>query len=145
MRKQRRRSASRGQRSEADQRLCFRDRDNIVLLISKSCYFLWLNSLISVGPVRKPHCCFFHDAVQLPWVNDPLAVADLVPLVLEIRSAVTVTGVGDFKMLMLMFSGTPGRKLLGVKTTYELKQNIKHKALYELIIQSGQPLTWVCY
>ena len=57
----------------------------------------------------------------LPWLKEPLAVAALVPLVLDIRSAVTVTGAADFKMLILMLSGTPGRKLLGVKTTYELK------------------------
>ena len=30
-----------------------------------SSYFLCLYSLICVGPVRKPHCCFFHEAAQI--------------------------------------------------------------------------------
>ena len=57
---------------EADQRLCFRCSDSTIPLLLKlnpkfqaSGYFLCLYRLVSVRPVRKPHCLFSHEAAQL--------------------------------------------------------------------------------
>ena len=51
---------------EADQRLCFRNLDSTISLLSKSkilvlSYLLCLYSSLCVGSVRKPHCWFSHD------------------------------------------------------------------------------------
>ena len=55
---------------EADQRLCFRYWDSIIPLLLKSEFqasssFLCLYRPVCVGPVRKPHCWFSHEAAQL--------------------------------------------------------------------------------
>ena len=53
---------------EADQRLCFRYSDSTIPLLSKfpvSSHLLCLYSPICVGPVRKPHCWFSHEAAHL--------------------------------------------------------------------------------
>ena len=61
----------------------------------------------------------------IPWLNDPLADAIVCNLLESptARSASTVTDVFAFRMLTLMFSGIPGRKLVGDNTRYELKGN----------------------
>ena len=50
---------------EADQHLCFRYTDSTISLLSKSKFLLWLDSLICVGPVRKPHHWFSHNSAQI--------------------------------------------------------------------------------
>ena len=58
---------------EADQRLCFRYSDSTIPLLLKSeiskfqasSSFLCLYRPVCVGPVRKPHCWFSHEAAQL--------------------------------------------------------------------------------
>ena len=53
---------------EADQRLCFRFSDSTIPLLLKSeisSSFLSLYRLVCVGPVRKPHCWFSHEAAQI--------------------------------------------------------------------------------
>ena len=53
---------------EADQRLCFRYSDSTLPLLLKSkisSSLLCLYSSVCVGPVRKPHCWFSHEAAQL--------------------------------------------------------------------------------
>ena len=52
---------------EADQRLCFRYTDSATHLLLKS-HFLWLYSLVCVGPGKKPDCWFSHEADQLSQV-----------------------------------------------------------------------------
>ena len=59
MRKQRRRSASHN--CEADQHLCIRYTDSRICLLFKS----KISSSVCVGPVRKPHCWFSHEAAHL--------------------------------------------------------------------------------
>ena len=55
---------------EADQRLCFRYSDSTITLLlnpkfqASSC-FLCLYRPVCVGPVRKPHCWFSHEAAHL--------------------------------------------------------------------------------
>ena len=55
---------------EADQRLCFRYSDSTIPLLLKSeissfyC-FLCLYRPVCVGPVRKPHCWFSHEAAHI--------------------------------------------------------------------------------
>ena len=44
---------------EADQRLCFRYSDSTIPLLLKSEY-----RSVCVGPVRKPHCWFSHEATH---------------------------------------------------------------------------------
>ena len=48
---------------EADQRLCFRYIDSTVPLLSKS------ESLVCVGPGRKPECWFSLDAAQINLIQ----------------------------------------------------------------------------
>ena len=55
---------------EADQRLCFRYSDSTIPLLLKSEFqasssFLCLYRPVCVGPVRKPHCWFSHEAAHL--------------------------------------------------------------------------------
>ena len=53
---------------EADQRLCFRFSNSTFPLLLKfqaSSSFLCLYSPVCVGPVRKPHCWFSHEAAQM--------------------------------------------------------------------------------
>ena len=52
---------------EADQRLCFRYKDSTIPLpkFQVSISFLCFHSPVCVGPVRKPHCWFSHEAAQL--------------------------------------------------------------------------------
>ena len=51
---------------EADQRLCFCYSDSTVpLLLKSSSSFLCLYRLVCVGPIRKPHCWFSHEAAQM--------------------------------------------------------------------------------
>ena len=55
---------------EADQRLCFRYSDSTIPLLLKSeISSFWLFSVlvqpVCVGPVRKPHCWFSHEAAQM--------------------------------------------------------------------------------
>ena len=55
---------------EADQRLCFRYTDSTIPLylnqkFEASSYFLCLYRPVCVGPVRKPHCWFSHEAAQM--------------------------------------------------------------------------------
>ena len=59
---------------EADQRLCFRYLDSIIPLLAylkpkfqASSSFLCLYRPVCVGPVRKPHCWFSHEAAQIDW------------------------------------------------------------------------------
>ena len=53
---------------EADQRLCFRYSDSTIPLLLKSeissFSFLCLCRPVCVGPVRKPHCWFSHEAAH---------------------------------------------------------------------------------
>ena len=52
---------------EADQHLCFRYSDSTVPLLLKSkvsSSFLCLYRPVCVGPVRKPHCWFSHEAAH---------------------------------------------------------------------------------
>ena len=55
---------------DVDQRLCFRYTDSTLPLLPKSKFlasssFLCLYRLVCVGPVRKPHCWFSHEAAHL--------------------------------------------------------------------------------
>ena len=55
---------------EADQRLCFRYTDSTIPLllkseISTSSLLLCLYNSVCVGPVRKPHCWFSHEAAHI--------------------------------------------------------------------------------
>ena len=56
---------------EADQRLCFRLSDCTIPLLLKnlkfqaSSCFLCLYRPVCVGPVRRPHCWFSHEAAQM--------------------------------------------------------------------------------
>ena len=55
---------------EADQRLCFRYTDSTLLYFlnpkfQASSLLLCFYSLVCVGPVRKPHCWFSHEAAQM--------------------------------------------------------------------------------
>ena len=57
---------------EADQRLCFRYSDSTIDFLfylnpkfQASISFLCLYRPVCVGPVRKPHCWFFHDVDQM--------------------------------------------------------------------------------
>ena len=55
---------------EADQHLCFRYTDSTIPLplnpkFQASSHLLWLYSLVSVGPGRKPECWFSHDAAHM--------------------------------------------------------------------------------
>ena len=55
---------------EADQRLCFRYTDSTISPLLKfkfqaSRSFLCLYSPVCVGPVRKPHCWFSHEAAHI--------------------------------------------------------------------------------
>ena len=55
---------------EADQRLCFRYSDSKSLFylnpkFQASSSFLCLYRLVCVGPVRKPHCWFSHEAAHM--------------------------------------------------------------------------------
>ena len=55
---------------EADQRLCFRYTDCTIPLLSKSkfpvsSHLLCLYRAVCVGPVRKPHCWFSHEAALM--------------------------------------------------------------------------------
>ena len=55
---------------EADQCLCFRYWDSAIPLLLKSeilasSCFLCLYRPVCVGPVRKPHCWFSHEAAQM--------------------------------------------------------------------------------
>ena len=55
---------------EADQRLCFRYMDSTILFyinpkFQASSSFLCLYRSVCVGPVRKPHCWFSHEAAHL--------------------------------------------------------------------------------
>ena len=56
---------------EADQRLCFRYSDSTLFLFyltpkfQTSSSFLCLYRPVCVGPGRKPHCWFSHEAAQL--------------------------------------------------------------------------------
>ena len=65
---------------EADQRLCFRYTDSTIPLLSESKFpvsghLLCLYSPVCVGPVRKPHCWFSHEAAHLfENVTDYIAV-----------------------------------------------------------------------
>ena len=57
---------------EADQRLCFRYSDSTIPLLLKSEFqasssFLCLYRPVCVGPVRKPHCWFPHEAAQMSF------------------------------------------------------------------------------
>ena len=59
---------------EAGQRLCFRHSDSIIHLllkseISSSSSFLCLYRPVCVGPVRKPHCWFSHEAAHFVALN----------------------------------------------------------------------------
>ena len=51
----------RGKFREADQRLCFRYSDSTIPLLQASSSFL----PVCVGPVRKPHYWFSHEAAQM--------------------------------------------------------------------------------
>ena len=54
---------------EADQRLCFRYSDSTIPLLLKSeISVLCLCRPVCVGPVRKPHSWFSHEAAQLLWL-----------------------------------------------------------------------------
>ena len=61
---------------EADQRLCFRYTDSTIPLLFVnqkfpiSSHLLCLYSSVCVGPVRKPHCWFSHEAAQLCFIGD---------------------------------------------------------------------------
>ena len=68
MRKQRRRSDQLRSNCEADQRLCFRNTLIVQFLYCLNLHLLCLNSSVCVGPVRKPHCWFSHDAAYLYYV-----------------------------------------------------------------------------
>ena len=56
---------------EADQCLCFRYSDTVKFLFhlnpkfQASSSFLCLYKSVCVGPVRKPHCWFSHEAAQM--------------------------------------------------------------------------------
>ena len=55
---------------EADQRLCFRYTDSTILFylnpkFQATSLLLWLPRPVCVGPVRKPHCWFSHEAAQM--------------------------------------------------------------------------------
>ena len=53
---------------EADHRLCFRYSDSTIPLLLKSeisSFYLCLYRPVCVGPVRKPHCWFSHEAAHL--------------------------------------------------------------------------------
>ena len=55
---------------EADQRLCFRYSDSTIPLLlnlkfQASISFLCLYRPVCVGPVRKPHCWFSHEAAHI--------------------------------------------------------------------------------
>ena len=54
---------------EADQRLCFRYSDSFLFYLNPkfqaSSSFLCLYRPVWVGPVRKPHCWFSHEAAQI--------------------------------------------------------------------------------
>ena len=51
---------------EADQHLCFRYSDSTIpLLLQAASSFLCLYRPVCVGPVRKPHCWFSHEAAQI--------------------------------------------------------------------------------
>ena len=55
---------------EADQHLCFLNMDSTILLLSKSKISSLSPSSVTVqagllGPVRKPHCWFSHEAAHL--------------------------------------------------------------------------------
>ena len=58
---------------EADQRLCFRYTDSTLPVflfflnptVRASSQLLWLHSPVCVGPVRKLHCWFSHEAAQM--------------------------------------------------------------------------------
>ena len=54
---------------EADQRICFRYTDSTIpLLPNASSCLLLLCSPVCVGPVRKPHCWFFHEVAHILMV-----------------------------------------------------------------------------
>ena len=55
----------------------------------------------------------------IPWLKEPLAVATFcwLPDTFPIKSAVTIVGALELRMLTLTFSGIPGRKLVGVIIT----------------------------
>lgn len=75
---------------------------------------LWLSMIVNE---RCRGCLTMFET--LPWANVPWVVA-MVSLAELTRLAVTTTSPTSWRMLTLMFSGTPGRKLEGVTTTYEL-------------------------
>ena len=55
---------------EADQRLCFRYSDSTIPLLlnpkfQASSFFLCLYRPVCVGPVRKPHSWFSHEAAHM--------------------------------------------------------------------------------
>ena len=57
---------------EADQRLCFRYSDSTIPLLlntkfQASSSFLSLYRPVYVGPVRKPHCWFSHQAAHIQY------------------------------------------------------------------------------
>ena len=60
---------------EADQRLCFRYSDSTIPPLLKytkfqaSSTFLCFYSSVCVGPGRKPHCWFSHEAAQMQLVT----------------------------------------------------------------------------
>ena len=65
---------------EADQRLCFRYTDSTIPpLLLKTAKFqassllLCLYSPVCVGPVRKPHCWFSHEAAHMLLLCSPLS------------------------------------------------------------------------
>ena len=66
---------------KADQRLCFRYKDSTILLLfflnpkfQASSLLLCLYSPVCVGPVRKPHCWFSHEAAQIIDVSSSVHV-----------------------------------------------------------------------
>ena len=72
---------------EADQRLCFRFGTRILqslyFLNTKfhaSSSFLCLYRSVCVGPVRKPHCWFSHEAAQMSPRDDTNLFSDMRPI-----------------------------------------------------------------
>ena len=67
---------------EADQRLCFRYSVHFILYLTPkfqaSSSFLCLYRLVCVGPVRKPHCWFSHEAAHVIYMHRVLCEMVLV-------------------------------------------------------------------
>ena len=116
--------------------LCMCDASHDLLavcfvIICRLCSALWLTYVFytilykcnSYKEWRKRHR-------HIPWLNVPVADANGIfsttpAEVFTARLAVTITGALEFRILTLMLSGIPGRKVSGATTTYELEYKRK--------------------